>query len=231
MTPDAQQGGGSARSDAKPRARVTTVRKAVIIGTLVALLTGGLSSLVTAQLIGQPAAGGNADIDRLNAEIAALEDLASTALERVRALEGERPSSNEQPSVVPNPTPGPSPTALLTVNWVRNLNVDSEEIVVCVTIENTSDGATSIFYHDSQFTAFDGGNFVYPPVVNPYFLSVPLQGGELRPGESRRGELPYVISPQAQPLVRLVWDTGFEGMREIAVDLTAAGVYDNNDLC
>jgi len=231
MTSEAQQGGGPGRSDARPQARLTTVKTAVIIGTLVALLIGGLSSLVTAQLIGQPAAGGNADIDRLTAEIAALEELASTALERVRALEAEHASPNEQSSVGPNPTPGPPPTALLTVNWVRNLNVDSEEIVVCVTIENTSDGTTSIFYNDSQFTAFDGDNFVYPPVVNPYFLSVPLQGGELKPGESRRGELPYVISSHAQPLVRLVWGTGFEGMAEIVVDLPAAGVYDINDLC
>jgi len=230
MTPDAQQGGGSGKSDAKPQARVTTIRKAVIIGTLLALLIGGLSSFVTAQLIGQPG-GVNADIDRLNAEIAALEDLASAALERVKALEAENASPNEQPTEVPNPTPGASPTALLTVNWVRNLNVNSEEIVVCVTIENTSDGDASVFYSDSQFSAYDGDDFVYPPVINPYFLSVPLLGGALRPGESRRGELPYVISPQAQPLVRLVWSTGFEGTPEIVVDLPPAGVYDNNDLC
>ena len=230
MTHDAQGGGGSGHPDAKPQARVTTVGTALVIGTLVAMLVGGLSSLVTAQLVGQPA-GGNADVKRLEAEIAALEDLASTALERVKALQAEGASPGEQPSVAPNPTPGPSPTARLTVNWVRNLNVGSEEIVVCVTIENTSTGTTSIFYGDSQFTAYDGGNFVYPPVVNPYFLSVPLQGGELGPGESRRGELPYVISPQAQPLVRLVWGTGLEGMAEIVVDLPSAGVYDNNDLC
>jgi hypothetical protein len=231
MAGDVERGAKSDQpADAKPRVSVTTVRTAVIVGTLVALLAGAVSSLVTVQLIGPPG-DGTADIHRLEAEIASLEDLASDALSRIADLEAEQASPSPPVSEVPNPTPGPSPTVLLTVNWMRNLSPDSSEIVVCVTIENTADSAASVFYSDSQFTAFDADDFVYPPVINPYFLYTPLAFGELRPGQSRRGELPYVISQQAQPLTRLVWNTGFENMPEIAVDLPAPAAYDMQDLC
>jgi uncharacterized protein DUF4352 len=242
----------------RPATGEVTVRRAIIIGTLFALLVGGVSSLATAQLAGQPP-DQSADLNRLNAEIDALKAAASAAEvaaaslearasaaeleaanlgvrasaaeEQVATLESENASLQEQLSQLVNPPSGPSPTADLTVNWMRNLTPSSEEVVVCVTIENTSDNGASLFYSEFQFSALDAGSFVYPPVVNPSFLSVPLMSGELRPGESRRGELPYVISPQAQPLVRLVWHTGYEETPEIALDLPKAGVYDNDDLC
>jgi hypothetical protein len=235
-----------------------SLQNAIVIGTVVALVVGVISSLATVQLIGTPP-DRTAEIEGLNAEVASLEaeasiaavqvaDLeaeasaaerqiasleaqASAAEEQVTSLETENAALQEQLAQLLNPPTGPSPTGELTVNWVRNLRADSEEVIVCVTIENTSTNGASLFYAEFQFNALDAADFVYPPVVNPFFLSVPLQGGELLPGQSRRGELPYVISPGAQPLTRLVWDLNVEGTGDITVELPAPGVYDNDDVC
>jgi cell division protein FtsB len=256
--------------DPRPRtgareAQVTTIRKAILGGALVALVVGGASSLATARLTDRQSdldaqraeitqlasqvsqqqaeiarsagrvsqqeaqiaelasrAGDGADeVDRLTAEIAAQQD-------RIYALEAEKASLEEQLSEILNPAPGPAPTALLTAHWVQRYGAGSAETAVCVEVENTSDGDVSISYSYSQFSAFDGANFAYPPRLHsPGYsiqLDTPLMSGQLSPGEKRRGELLYDV-PELAVLTKLVWRAGFGEMPEIAIDLPAAGYY------
>jgi len=142
MAGDAEQEVGPRQPHGKPKAQVTTIRKALIIGAFVALLVGAVSSLATARLtdrqsdldeqraqitqlasrvsqqeaqiaeLTSQAGEGAGQVDRLNAEIAALNG-------QVLALEAEKASLEEQLSQILNPAPGPTPTAALTVNWVQ----------------------------------------------------------------------------------------------------------------
>ena len=159
---------------------------------------------------------GTGTVDRLNAEIAALK-------ERVATFEAEKADLEEQLAQALNPAPGPSPTALLTASWVHRLYPGETATVVCVEIENTSDGDSSIAYSYSEFSAVDGADFVYPPrLSNPpsSWVAFPLMDGQLRPGEKRRGQLLYDVPAQAL-LTRLVWNAGFGATPETTVDLPA----------
>jgi cell division protein FtsL len=273
MAGDAEQEAGPREPDDRPPAQVTTIRKAIIIGALAALLVGAASSLATARLTDRqsdldkqqvgitqlasqvseqkakitqldsqvseqkariaqlvsPAGGGADEVDRLNAEIAALEDKVF-ALEAAKlTLEADKSTLQEQLSQILNPPSGPTPTAHLTGNWVQRAvgrYSGLTDAVVCAEIENTSDGDASIWYSSSQFHAIDGNNFVYPyPQYPAVSLDTPLDNGQLSPGEKRRGELLFDV-PVETVLTGLVWNTGFAETPEIAVDLPAAqGTY------
>jgi hypothetical protein len=241
-----QQGDRRQPRSGRP-AQVTTIRKAILIGALVALV-GGASSLATARLMDRQsdsaaqqaeiaqltsqvseqkaelaqltsqAVEGADEVDRLAAAVAAQEQRALAAEVQVGALEAEKASLEEQLSEVLNPAPGPTPTALLTARWVMG----TRDVVVCVEIENASDGDTSISYSYAQFSAIDLDDFVYPPRLHtPGYgiqLLTPLMSGELGPGEKRRGELLYAVPTQV--LKKLVWNAGFGDTPEMAVDLS-----------
>jgi cell division protein FtsB len=229
--------------DRRP-AQVTTIRKAILIGALVALLVGGASSLATARLTDRQsdldeqraeitqlvtqvsqqeaqiarqasqAGEGPELVDRLNAQIAALE-------EQVQALEAEKTRLEQQLSQILNPATGPAPTALLTAIWVQRPFPYVRDYFVCVEIENTSDSDLSISYGSSQFSAVDGDNFAYPsrqvtPGYGPQYTL--LMGGQLTPGLKSRGMVWFDVPEQAV-LTRLVWNAGFGETPEIAVDL------------
>jgi len=142
------QQGGSRQPRSGRAAQVATIRTAILIGALVALV-GGASTLATARLmdrqadlddrqaeiaqlasqvteqeahlaqLASQAVEGADEVDRLNAALAAQEQRALAAEVHVETLEAERASLEEQLSDILNPAPGPTPTALLTVNWVQ----------------------------------------------------------------------------------------------------------------
>jgi hypothetical protein len=169
-----------------------------------------------------------ADRERLEAEIEALEEDVATLQVQVEALESEKARLEDQLAEALNPGPIAAPTAEVTVNWVRWVTPDQPSTVVCVTIENTSD-TSSLFYSNSQFTAFDGDGFSYPIVATPYFLTIPLESGELGPGELRRGQIPFNVPPTSWPLTRLVWESGTGA--EAEVDLPPPADWTNADQC
>jgi hypothetical protein len=173
---------------------------------------------------------GSADRERYEAEIDALEEQVATLQDQVETLESEKASLEDQLDDALDPGADPAPTAELTVNWVRWVTPDQPSTVVCVTIENTSANA-SLIYSDSQFTAFDGDGFSYPIVTNPFFLTIPLQSGELGPGELRRGQIPFNVPPTSWPLTRLVWETGTGATPEVTVDLPPPADWTNADQC
>lgn len=180
---------GADQPDNRRPARVTTIRKAIVIGVLAALVVGGASGLAAVRLtdrqsdldelasqvsqqeaqlaqLSSQADAGAAEADRLNAEIVALKG-------QVFTLEAERLSLEDQLSQYENPAPGPTPTAALTVNWIELANEgraygpNKRWVVLNVTIENTTDGEVDVFYSGSQFTAKDAQEFVYPAAFPP----------------------------------------------------------------
>ena len=117
------------------------------------------------------------------------------------------------------------------MNWVRFVIPEQPSTVVCVTIESASADNATVFDAESQFSASDGDGFVYPIVVDPHFVTVPLQSGELGPGESRRGQLPFNVPPSSWPLTKLTWQPGSGETPEIAVDLPPPSSWTNADQC
>jgi len=234
MASGAEQEVGPGQPGGRP-AQVTTIRKAIVIGAVVALLVGGASSLATARLTDR-----QSDLDEQGAEITQLasrvgqqEGQIAQLANQVDTLEAEKASREEQLSQILNPTPAPAPTALLSANWVARAFPESLYISVCVEIENTSTSA-SLAYAETQFSAVDRDNFVYPHNADYPMRLTPLGSGQLSPGQKARGELMFHV-PVDAVLTRLVfvWNAGSGAtFPEIAVDLPAAlTFYSSNSVC
>lgn len=254
--------------------RVTTFRKAIVLGAIAALVMGAGSSLATArltdrqpdleaqraenaQLVSQmsesearnaalagevsqseariarlagqvkaletrlaesisQAGEGTASVDRLNAELATLK-------ERISTLEGEKARLQKQLSEVLNAGSKSATSTLLKAKWVRRYGYGTPT-AVCIEIANSADADANISYAFSQFTAVDGGRFVYPPRLHTPGYSIqidtPLLYGDLNPGEKRRGQLLFDV-PVGTGLTKLVWDMG-EGMPSVTIDPPAS---------
>jgi cell division protein FtsB len=200
MTGIAEHGGGRHQAEGEQRPRVTTIRKALIIGAATALLVSGASSLATARL-----ADRQSELDEQRAEIAQLasqvaqqeaqivqlEDLLGEGPVEVAALNSEiadlrqqlevvqadKATLEEQLSMFMNPDPGPTPTLDIEVNWMQ-WAVESIPwsglkgwALVKVTIENTSDEDVDFYYSGSQFIARDDQQFVYPAAFPTGYFS------------------------------------------------------------
>jgi len=263
--------------------RVTTFRKAIVLGAIAALVMGAGSSLATArltdrqpdleaqraenaQLVSQmsesearnaalagevsqseariarlagqvkaletrlaesisQAGEGTASVDRLNAELATLK-------ERISTLEGEKARLQKQLSEVLNAGSKSATSTLLKAKWVRRYGYGTPT-AVCIEIANSADADANISYAFSQFTAVDGGRFVYPPRLHTPGYSIqidtPLLYGDLNPGEKRRGQLLFDV-PVGTGLTKLVWDMG-EGMPSVTIDLPASRGPYVHDAC
>jgi len=263
--------------------RVTTFRKAIVLGAIAALVMGAGSSLATArltdrqpdleaqraenaQLVSQmsesearnaalagevsqseariarlagqvkaletrlaesisQAGEGTASVDRLNAELATLK-------ERISTLEGEKARLQKQLSEVLNAGSKSATSTLLKAKWVRRYGYGTPT-AVCIEIANSADADANISYAFSQFTAVDGGRFVYPPRLHTPGYSIqidtPLLYGDLNPGEKRRGQLLFDV-PVDTGLTKLVWDMG-EGMPSVTIDLPASRGPYVHDAC
>ena len=181
----------------------------------IAQLAGQVSALESrlAETISQ-AGEGTASVDRLNAEIANLKS-------QITALEGDKARLQKQLSEVLNAGSDSTPSTLLKAKWVRRYGY-STPTAVCIEIANPADADANISYAYSQFSAVDGGRFVYPPRLHTPGYSIqidtPLLHGDLNPGEKRRGQLLFDV-PEASVLTKLVWDMGIEGVPSVTVDL------------
>ena len=117
-----------------------------------------------------------------------------------------------------------APTTLLKAKWVRRY-VYGIPTAVCIEIANPADADANISYAYSQFSAVDGGRFVYPPRLHTPGHSIqidtPLLYGDLNPGQKRRGQLLFDV-PVGSGLTKLVWDMGIEGVPSVTVDLPAS---------
>lgn len=192
----------------------------------IARLAGQVKALETrlAESISQ-AGEGTASVDRLNAELATLK-------ERISTLEGEKARLQKQLSEVLNAGSKSATSTLLKAKWVRRYGYGTPT-AVCIEIANSADADANISYAFSQFTAVDGGRFVYPPRLHTPGYSIqidtPLLYGDLNPGEKRRGQLLFDV-PVDTGLTKLVWDMG-EGMPSVTIDLPASRGPYVHDAC
>ena len=176
--------------------RQSEARNAALAGEVsqsearIAELAGEVGALETklAQSISQ-AGEGTASVDRLTAEVATLKGQIST-------LEGQKARLEKQLSEVLNAGSGSAPSALLKAKWVRRY-LYGTPTAVCIEIANPADADANISYAYSQFSAVDGGRFVYPPRLHTPGYSIqidtPLLFGDLNPGEKRRGQLLFDV--------------------------------------
>jgi outer membrane murein-binding lipoprotein Lpp len=213
--------------------RQTEARNAELAGAVsqsearIAQLAGQVSALETrlAQSISQ-AGEGTASVDRLNAEVATLKG-------QISALESEKARLEKQLSEVLKAGSNSAPSELLKAKWVRRFGYGTPT-AVCIEIANSADADANISYAFSQFTAVDGGRFVYPPRLHTPGYSIqidtPLLHGDLNPGEKRRGQLLFDV-PVDSALTKLVWDIGIEGVPSVTVDLPASRGPYVHDAC